>query len=662
MTKFVSLVAVALCVASTSASPCSSFDSCQTCLGDGLFCGWCSPEATVFNNGTIGSQCQDQHESGWHCNHQYSTAKCLPGYACNGTTGQCFITEAGKGDTKANCEASCKITPKPKGLSTCNLKSKTCEPCKDYCNVDADCPGSYCQVGLCHGSTCQTNATCSSQCTSDTPDELVGVWRGVLISSGFAMGEFDFKFQKEADGPQVQFKGTDGKVSSGSLESDKDTGGRDITITYTDGPLKGSVYNGAYDPWEPSTETLQTAFYFGAPSQAKPLDITTAMAGNGQTVYVMSICNPHVDSKHCDFSSVFTSTDEPSLVDFITAMLAAPVDPCTQHPTCGVCIGDTTGLCGWCDTNVTYDDNSTGTQCAGFDSTGKPLGWTCKGVFHKDKCTDYGCDWSDIKNPQCVECTADNCKDTKDDCEKECVPPPTLYSCNNATKKCDPCKSDYCTTDKECPGSYCQKSGFGPWSCHGGTAGGCSTNSSCAASCGKSPEKEDYFLCDKFSGQCVNVTKDTPGAQSKYTCQHECQSAAPTGTWRGVQVSHGFTTGEFDFTFYDDSTVHWRTPDKQVFVAKFEGLNLTKAQDGTIAISGAVTASDDTAALPVGTAVYVAFKIDGSGNDDIAQLLFWGLSTKGPVASLDDAMLESEFVMVGCGESTTTCDFSSASV
>jgi len=480
------------------------------------------------------------------------------------------------------------------------------------------------------------------------------------------VGEYDFKFQKKAEGPQVQFKGPGGKISSGSLETDGATGGHNMMITYTDGPLAGSKYSGAYDPWQPSSETLQTAFYFGAASEPKPADIATAMAGSGQTVYVMSMCNPHTDKQHCDFSSTPSQNKKQglaALAEFLTAMVAAPPsDPCSKHLLCGPCIGDATGLCGWCDKPVTYDDNTTGTQCAGFDSTGKPLGWVCKGVFHKDECMDYGCDWTDIKNPKCAECSdADTCKVSKDDCEKGCVPPPQLYSCNEATKKCEPCASAYCTDDSECPDSYCQKSGLGPWSCHGGTAGGCATNSSCAASCG-TPEKQDYYVCDQFSGQCVNVTKGTPGADTKYSCEHECRSAAPVGTWRGVQVSMGYEEGEFDITFYDDATVHWRTPNGEVIVAKFEGLNLTKGEDGTMPISGIITASADSKALPVGTAVYAAYKVDAAGNDGIAQLLFWAFSSKGPIASLDEGMLEAEFVLVGCDVSMTDCDFSSAVV
>eukprot|EP00657_Telonema_sp_P-1_P009973 TRINITY_DN4255_c0_g1_i2.p2 TRINITY_DN4255_c0_g1~~TRINITY_DN4255_c0_g1_i2.p2 ORF type:complete len:216 (+),score=82.16 TRINITY_DN4255_c0_g1_i2:111-758(+) len=196
-----SLLLIAL--AATAQAACKDQTNCKTCL-DQKFCGWCSPAPTVFDDGSKGSQCQDQHETGWHCNHLYSTDTCLPGYVCNSDTGQCHEDPTGgTGDTKENCEKNCK--PRPTGLSMCDTKSSTCVPCTDYCKTDSDCPGSYCSGGLCHGSTCMQNSTCTSECSADTPDILVGVWRGLEIQSKFGAGEYDVKFQKKAAGPQVQW-------------------------------------------------------------------------------------------------------------------------------------------------------------------------------------------------------------------------------------------------------------------------------------------------------------------------------------------------------------------------------------------------------------------------------------------------------------------------
>merc|ERR1712196_33366 len=48
--------------------------------------------------------------------------------------------------------------------------------------------------------------------------------------------------------------------------------------------------------------------------------------------------------------------------------------------------------------------------------------------------------------------------------------PPNLPTTQrlSATPVCKTCKVVWCTTSKDCPGSYCQIHGPGPWTCHGG--------------------------------------------------------------------------------------------------------------------------------------------------------------------------------------------------
>jgi len=322
-------------------------------------------------------------------------------------------------------------------------------------------------------------------------------------------------------------------------------------------------------------------------------------------------------------------------------------------------------------------------------------------VFHKDECTyflslslslctDYGCSYDDAMNPQCKECDdAQKCKETLEDCEKHCVAPPPLYKCNTTNSsspslarhlrflvdppaqkgQCVECKNGgYCAKDSDCPGSYCMIQGPGPWTCHGGQ---CQDNVTCASTCGQPsptpspptpPTNQTMYVCDKFSGQCVNASNTTAGATTKYECDHECHAAAPTGTYRGVQISSGFTRGEYDFTFYDDSSVHSRAPDGSVFVTQFSGINLTKAEDGALQVVGNVTRSDDTSVLPVGATLNAIFLLDTAGDDGIASMLFWGQSTDGALDTLDAAMLKSEFMLIGCKKGIDGCDFSSSEV
>merc|ERR1711907_38998 len=630
-------------VVATAHAACRDQPDCSSCLKT-PFCGWCSPADTVFSNGTdTGAQCQDQHEAGWHCNHLYSTDKCLPGYTCDADKGQCVQAPEGKGDTKANCEKSCH--KKPTGLSKCDVKNSQCLPCTDYCNNDSQCPGSYCQGGLCHGSTCQQNSTCADTCSADTPDILLGVWRGIQIQKDFGEGEYDMKFQSKKDGPQIMFRAAAGAISSGNVMSDAASGGRDLTLEFTAGPLKGSTLKGGYDAWEPSPETEQMAFFFGSPNDDKPSDIHRAMNGTGSTVYVLSRCGH--GAVNCDFSSVFGEPMVFSSVDLIH-------DPCNPHGDCSSCIGDASKLCGWCSEKVVYSDGTPGAQCAGFDKTGTPLGWQCSGVFSKDSCQDYGCDWTDIKNPKCMPGKGSQ---TKEDCATACKPPEAMFTCDAGSKTCKACDMKYCTSDKQCPGSYCNIHGAGPWSCHDAPAG-CMDQAACnglkAHNCST---VEEMALCDSYAGQCRTVPHGTPNATTKYECEHNCVAAKPTGTYRGVSINAKFVRGEYDFTFYDDNTMHWRDPEGQVSVAALTG-GAEVVEPGAMAIDGTVTKSDDK--TMVGKKIYAIWKKDAQGNDDVAKFLFHGFDFA-PVPTFAAGMSKTEWIMVACKDDPA-CDFKKAQV
>jgi len=422
------------------------------------------------------------------------------------------------------------------------------------------------------------------------------------------------------------------------VTSDANLGGHDITLQFTTGPLTGVTLQGAYDAWEPSPETEQFAFYFGAPGDDKPLDIQTAMNGTGMTVYHMSKCSDKATS--CSFDSVF-----PKLLAELV------VDPCQAYANCSTCIGAPSGLCGWCSNTVVYKDGTPGKQCAGFGSDGKPLGWQCYGVFSKTDCSDYGCDFTDIKNPKCKSGLG---KLSKTDCSKDCKAPEPQYTCANG-KTCEPCNMHYCTKDADCPGSYCNIDGAGPWSCHGEVPSGCMDKSSCAASCNTT--KETYAKCDMYSGSCTPVPAGTPGAQTKYECAHMCKATKPTGTYRAIAINADFTRGEYDFTFYDDNTMHWRDPDGKVVVAALSAGSESVEPDAT-AIDGTITKADDSKL--VGKKIYAIFKRDEQGNDGIGKYIFNGFDYS-PVSTFDDAMGKTEWVMLGC-KPNDRCNFSKVAV
>jgi hypothetical protein len=433
------------------------------------------------------------------------------------------------------------------------------------------------------------------------------------------MGEYDMKFQKKAAGPQVMFKDTTGAVSSGSLESDAAQQGRHLTLIFTKGPMQGTTLKGAYDSWEPSDETEQMAFYFGAPGDAAPADINTAMSGTGKTVYVMSRCG-HGAVK-CDFDTVFdTKMVAPLFMEKVT-------DPCSAATDCGGCVNNAAAHCFWCPSGpVTYTDGSKGTQCAGFAGSGSTKQWTCD-------------------------------KGATQICPTPPPPPAPMFKCqmNADGPTCTKCAAaKLCKKDADCGASYCHAG-----VCHGSAPEGCSTEAGCTdlAKHNCTQPDEDYAICDQWTKTCKAVPKGTKGAVTKYECEHKCVGAKVTGTYRAISISDKFLRGEYDFTFYDDATMHWKAPDGTVSVAQLAGSQKHVA-DGVQAVEGKVIKSSDSSV--VGTKVYAIMKRDEQGNDGIAKFMFMGMD-KAPLTDLGAAMSKQEWVMTACKEAKP-CDFSKATV
>merc|ERR1711865_473691 len=574
------------------------------------------------------------------------------GYVCDHVNGQCAQDpKGGTGDTKANCEKTCRPTPKPSGLSVCNTKTAMCEPCTDYCKADTDCPGSYCSNGLCHGSTCMQNTTCDIKCSKAIPAVMLGTWRGVDIAVNFTVGEYDMKIDKPtAAGAEVMVRGGDftNATSSGTISLDE-AGGTTFTLTFKSGPMagkSGQELHGKFDLWEAGPETIQAAFYFGAGGEAAPASIEAAMKVESSAVLAMSKCAK--TGGKCDFESVFSEVKALAFAE-----VALVTDPCNPNQNCSSCIGATSGLCGWCSTDVTYGGVASKSQCAGFDSSGKPLGWQCAGVFSKSACSYYGCDWTDISGPKCVKGAGTQ---KSADCTKTCVAPEAKFACNTTTKTCEPCNMHYCTSNTQCPGSYCNKAGVGPWSCHGEVPGGCYGKARCSSECGA---EEEFAICDNYKGTCTpTANKTAPGAQSKYDCSHTCKPNVLEGTFRAIAISSGFEKGEWDFTFYGNATVHWVAPSGKYSEAALSG-STQVVEHGAFAVEATVTRSDEPGMQ--GKKLYALFRPDVQGNDGIVNNLFLGISMD-PVATFDAAMAQNEWVAISCRGNAAGCDFSSIQV
>lgn len=149
----------------------------------------------------------DQAASGpWQCLNFWMNYGCVAGYICNEADGTCEMTEPGEvrarfsaaalevvprgraqtsgsptaadpcpplgrlaprqpqGDTKENCEASCTArTDDTPSQYTCDVTTFTC--------VESD-------SGTGQGS-------CDSACADETPSQIVGLWRGLSVNTGF---------------------------------------------------------------------------------------------------------------------------------------------------------------------------------------------------------------------------------------------------------------------------------------------------------------------------------------------------------------------------------------------------------------------------------------------------------------------------------------------
>jgi len=654
-------IVLALLVASTKAGyvdECSGYTSCQQCVSNS-YCGWCSPKPIEYANGTVGTQCGDQRDAPWHCDHQYQTDKCVQGYVCNQTVGQCQLAAPGKGDTKENCEKTCKVdklfrctwetskpqcvecdpskdtgctkyntdcsactTPPP--LYQCNTGTHQCEACKNaYCTKDSDCPGSYCQISgfgpwTCHGSKCGQKGQCEQSCNSTLPEELLGVWRGVQIQHGYDKGEWDFRFQN-AD-PRFSAEDAAGNKKDGKITASALT--HEISITFTD----GSSWQGIYKAWEQSPETEDFAFAFSTSSKTSaPASIPSAMNGGDYRVFSMSKCLKN--KPNCTFASIFADKMKvlkAKLSPEVVSIAENVVDHCNVHDSCATCIGDGTKLCGWCDEPVEYVNGGvTGAHCAGFDANGTANpAWICKSKYRREQCFDYKCDWTDLKHPVCKQMPSGQGGVTKMQCDGGCKPPSDLYKCSNTTFKCEACGIKYCSSDKDCPGSYCQISNtsVGPFTCHGSVPEGCNELTSCNASCG-------FHL---------------------------------TGTWRGINIANGFQRGEWDVSFYSDGTAAWKVPESDEVITTAIAISDRKVtQPSAVAITFKVT-STGAHSGEEWDGLYIE---DDKGNDSIVKMLMLGSVEDGEPETFDQTMQKNNLnlFLTACAKGSN-CDFSASNV
>lgn len=650
-------LALALAATVVSATDeCSGYWSCDLCLANS-FCGWCTPNPAIFSNGTTGHQCMDQRLAGWDCLNLYMTDGCVAGYVCSESEKKCVLGEPGEGDSYANCEDTCVFDddePDADDNEPHQLFYK-CDPEKLICV---------------NSTQAESTSNCDASCSNSTPDALVGLWRGLNVQTGFTVGEWEMSFDETTAkwGPHGDAEANSGTVAQiGNL----------LRITKDDGStVYASGANTLGWPTGPETSAITLALQTATAHEAPPEDVTQAMGNTDFDVFVMHKCNDY--GADCDFSPAFEASRR---------LQSAGDDACNVHPDCASCLADSTGLCGWCEGQITYGDATTcgedGTGCCGgFDESGTPGFSTCDIKYRKSSCYDVACDWSNWTNPVCRPAT-DADDQTFESCEaieSWCVYSwgqycdNSTYTCNTvssqeeceSTPGCDPSSPtcDDCTAPRDAF-YYCDSAAD---SCAGPlNSSACALNPDCDENspdcdptvCGPQDDSSTtMYACDTTTFQCVETDDDTtsPSFNTTRDCSLTCFDQDVTGVWRALQIEDGFVVDEWDFEFGDiltSPTVKFSSQTGLSFSGKYEitGVIVDKS------FGGAEVIFTDDAGLKT-TGVF------SSATGAVTKFMYLGLGVpSGDAAvSFDDAMdsAKSEFVLIGCKDGIDGCDFSSA--
>lgn len=547
---FALIVASLAAVAAAQSDDCAQYATCQTCVSHNL-CGWCS-EPVVYPDNRTGAQCAGFNSNGstpFACNGIYSTDQCVAGYTCDLDTFQCVLASPGQGSTLAQCESNCTNDGQ---VYLCNLTTHQCHQVSStqpnngsYAVCMADCihpsshpssssPGPAAQTYVCntttgtcdpstvgHGSSLQvcqqgcqkengtqymcntflqqcvklpvgvkgeSYAQCETQCNPTPnpgpPSFFQGMWRGIAIQNNYHEGEWDMNFSAtsavivDVAGAQT-IKGIPYNVQTAT--------GIEFLIKITSGPGAGQTMKGIGQLANRGPETFYLTAAFGAPGQPAPSSIDAAMKDGTSKVFFLSEC---AGTPECVFT--MPSTSQKRVLE--RQSIRAITDPCTAYgANCTYCLSHE--YCGWCSTDVIYQNGQTGTQCAGFNpSANESNAFVCNGRYSTFNCTvGYDCDQATDK---CVPDPVSGNGMPLAECQQLCrpTPPPTpaipQYICNITTKQCYKCNQTFC------PGSMPQ--------------------ATCEAAC----------------------VKPKPGP-----------SGLVVGLWRGIQIQNSYPLGEYEWLF-----------------------------------------------------------------------------------------------------------------
>lgn len=385
-------------------------------------CGWCH-DNIQYANGTTGKRCADIRDSPWHCRDQYDTYKCSVGWKCNETSGQCKPDMAGEGyGSNTTCSTYCNPHPHNETMTyQCNTTSyecknctkgeegcdkdkvKACQNCKappetkwkcdktdpekpkcEQCkgNATADCKShkeacnncappaklSKCDVKTL---TCKPDKTgsikaaCDASCGHHTPTNLLGIWRGLMVSKGapadFDMGEIDMVFGEKNLTVRYPNKTQD-------IYDVSTTGGGQMTLTKDNDTIK-VVINELINLKHTAAMGMST---YG-PGKEAPDSFKIGVDSNKSLSLAMWKCQDYGADKKCSFASSKSENQYHNL-DFTEDPQDPPpgdIDACNKYDSCHTCINASTSTgveCGWClGGTLNYSKiGNTSFKCGGF--------------------------------------------------------------------------------------------------------------------------------------------------------------------------------------------------------------------------------------------------------------------------------------------------------
>lgn len=301
---------------------------------------------------------------------------------------------------------------------------------------------------------------------------------------------------------------------------------------------------------------------------------------------------------------------------------------------------------GICDKNVGVCHNCDPTK--GLPGCVASCNTTCT------KGSGYGC------NTTSQECIPNTGNMTLEACGLACL----KYSCNTTSSQCmigtgteslQQC-ADNCTapggnfgcdwTDKMHP--VC-KEGKGKL-----------TPQACAKNC----HLPFYAKCNYATGECEQCKPGVGDPACIYTsdyCSQSCKNSTTGGVWRGIEISHGFDWGEWDFTFFADDKVAFELRKDAAIKYEASVVKSGESQGGAkIVFTITEAAAGGPLTLKAGD-VLTGIYTSTNGQSQVTKILNLALSKPaGDVITFDGGMDALEFTLISCAGGKAPCDFSKA--